>query len=450
MFNFSLIASLTTLAFLFCQLPASAVPLAKSSSPNVSATSGKVKAELFFFAPSGIDRCFARVNIKITRENTVLLDQPIVIRNECDGEIWNNLCTWYDKETLQVQDLDGDGDPEVITRFYSGGTHCCTVSRIYQYQKRQNRYEAYTFNTADDWRLSSGYELKDLDRDGILEFVSEDPRFDYAFTSYAGSRNPIQIWQYRQGRLIDVTRRYPQLVARDATKHWQEFVKQGRSLSELEGGRGVLAAYLADMYLLGRGDEGWRQVRQAYRGRDRNQFFANLGPFLQKHGYAASQTRLESGQVREVASVKFDGELIATRYPATMSVDWGCSGEGCGYTFTFKPQSGSLANNDQILRIIVSHHLRAAEVEQLTIGRGGSFERDNWTIVNAPAPAELLQLPWVNKVISFSAPKGMRGQFVLGEAQGRVVSVDLLYSEKTSSSYWSAAKMILENLRFKP
>ncbi|EKF04018.1 MULTISPECIES: hypothetical protein [unclassified Tolypothrix] len=50
-------------------------------------------------------------------------------------------------------------------------------------------------------------------------------------------------------------------------------------------GKGFLAAYLADKYMLGQGQQGWQQVQQAYKKSDRNQFFTELRKFLRETGY---------------------------------------------------------------------------------------------------------------------------------------------------------------------
>ena len=107
-----------------------------------------------------------------------------------------------------------------------------------------------------------GYELQDLDHDGRPEFVSADDRFAYRFTYYAASALPVQIWHYDHGAMIDVTSSYPAVVRSDAATLWSEYVKartdKGADV------RGVLAAWLADEYRLGLGDEAWSKIRAAY------------------------------------------------------------------------------------------------------------------------------------------------------------------------------------------
>lgn len=49
----------------------------------------------------------------------------------------------------------------------------------------------------------------------------------------------------------------------------------------------MLAAYLADKYLLDQEKDGWQRVEQVYQGGDGQQFFTNLKQFLKKDGYVS-------------------------------------------------------------------------------------------------------------------------------------------------------------------
>ncbi len=116
------------------------------------------------------------------------------------------------------------------------------------------------------------------------EFVSRNEDFSGEFGPYAISgASPIQIWRYRQGRLQDVTRRYPQLIRKDADAWWNAYAQKE---SDWYHSQVPLAAYLADMYLLGEGAAGWQRVRQIYLEEDRQEFFQQLRKHLKKHGYA--------------------------------------------------------------------------------------------------------------------------------------------------------------------
>lgn len=54
--------------------------------------------------------------------------------------------------------------------------------------------------------------------------------------------------------------------------------------------RGVAGAYVADLCLLDRCAEGWRNLRAAYTKPDRERFFRELSSLLQKNGYVRRRT----------------------------------------------------------------------------------------------------------------------------------------------------------------
>jgi len=156
---------------------------------------------------------------------------------------------------VSVRDLDGDGEPEVTLLLNWNGAHCCTWSRFFRYDRARDTYIASTHMWGN-----AGTEpvLRDLNGDRRLEFLSLDDRFAYAFTGYAFSVWPIRIWTYRDGDVRDVTRRYPKLVRRNADKLWRVYLKARKT-----NARGILPAWAADEYLLGRTAEVDRALAQA-------------------------------------------------------------------------------------------------------------------------------------------------------------------------------------------
>jgi len=149
--------------------------------------------------------------------------------------------------SFRIRDLDGDGEPEVRLLLDWGGAHCCSWSRIYRYVRARRTYLAVDHFWGNG---SAEPVLRDIDGDGRPEFISEDDGFAYDFEGYAGSVRPIRIWSYAHGAFRDVTRRFPRTIARDATHLWRLYVKYRGRGSE---GRGVLPAWAADEYMLGRG-----------------------------------------------------------------------------------------------------------------------------------------------------------------------------------------------------
>ena len=158
---------------------------------------------------------------------------------------------------VRVRDLDRDGEPEVLVDFYSGGAHCCFYTDVYRYVPRLATYRP----TIRLWGNLSP-RLVDIGSDGRPEFRTADDRFAYVFTCFACSAFPIQIFRFDHGRFVDVTRRFPRLVRRDAARLYAQYTLDARNRPDL---RGILAAWLADQYLLERGPSGWRVLRAAER-----------------------------------------------------------------------------------------------------------------------------------------------------------------------------------------
>jgi hypothetical protein len=190
-------------------------------------------------------------------------------------------------KSLAIKDVDGDGEPEVLLDLYSGGAHCCTFTWIY-------RFTGATYSgTSVAWG-DTGYTLRDLDGDGIPEFSSYDDKFAYTFTDYADSWFPPLILQYRAGTISDVTRNYPAVVKKEASRALRAFKSRRNRERDL---RGVVAAYAADQCLLGKPGKAWRFVRQAKRKGTLNGFgrgdiwprgaryIKALQKFLHKNGY---------------------------------------------------------------------------------------------------------------------------------------------------------------------
>lgn len=259
----------------FALLEAAALVLAEVAvAETYTAESGGVQAELFYRCeePGEYGKCLKNLSeLKILRKGKVLLETTIAPE-------YGRPTTTYDLSGgVQVQNLDGDREPEVIVDTYTGEAHCCNISLIYRYDPKQNQY----VSLVQDWQ-HSGYRLEDLNHDGTPEFISGDDRFAYQFASYAGSARPIKIWQYRQGDLVDVTRQYPQEIYRSAYQHWQNY--QAAQAQGYET-KGILAGYLAAKYLLEQEEDGWQRVRQTYQKGDREVFFTKLQQFLEETGY---------------------------------------------------------------------------------------------------------------------------------------------------------------------
>ena len=188
---------------------------------------------------------------------------------------------------LRVRDLDGDGEPEVVLDLYTRGAHCCWESVVYRYAAGGYRPGLHRWGNVS-------YRLTDLDGDGRPELRSADDRFAYVFTSFATSYFPLRVWHYRHGRFVDVTRRFPGAVRADAARLWTRYLHERAQHAEV---RGVLAAWLADEYRLGRERVGWARRDAALRRGDlgprpdldgwpqARAYLAALRRFLGREGY---------------------------------------------------------------------------------------------------------------------------------------------------------------------
>jgi hypothetical protein len=149
---------------------------------------------------------------------------------------------------LELKDIDGDDVPEAIVSTYSGGAHCCTNFTIHGWRQQQS------IKTETGLLNSDGGVFQDLDGDGRQEFLTVDNAFLYAFDSYAGSFPPSRIYQYKAGKLVNVTRKFPKVLRAHA---WQMYQTLRQNPKEMSSMNGVLAGYVAQKILLGEYKQGW-------------------------------------------------------------------------------------------------------------------------------------------------------------------------------------------------
>ena len=262
-------------ALLLC-LPA----LAGAAEQTATAEFGSVKAELRWdddspskFAPA----------LRITRPGEAFDYAPSQCSSGTPGKddlYCEQPLVYEGHDYLVVRDIDADGEPEILVQLFTGGAHCCVILRMYQWDAAAGVYANVKHNFADP-----GFDLRDIESDGKVEFVSADPRFAYAFVSYAESQRPIVVYEFADGGFEDITARYPALIRRDARQQWRNYKAMRREGADY---RGALAAYLADKLRVGEGKQGWRQVRRALGPLSRadRTYLRTLRRTLRRWGYA--------------------------------------------------------------------------------------------------------------------------------------------------------------------
>jgi subtilisin-like proprotein convertase family protein len=187
------------------------------------------------------------LRLKVVRAGRTVVDAPVQ-RLDCRD------CQTFRPVAVKLRDLDG-GEPEVLVELYTQGAHCCSVVLVLRYDGTTYRPKLLFFG-------NYGYRLVDLDHDGLPEISAFDERFVYAYSAYVFSSAPPQISQYRQGRLIDVTRRFPAQMRRNAAQVGKEFLTKKRPPKDTDL-RTFVAVYVADQYLLGRPEEAKRALAYA-------------------------------------------------------------------------------------------------------------------------------------------------------------------------------------------
>jgi hypothetical protein len=266
------LAWVLALAAMFAVPP---VALAKTE----TSSSGAVSAQLSY--DGSAQHGFSNLRLTITRASATVYSQPV------SSGACASLCSpagFGTKPSVRAVDLDADGEPEVLLDLYTGGAHCCLVSQVFAWNSSASTYREVERNWGDP-----GYGLVDLDHNGRLELRSADDRFAFAFSAFAFSGLPIQIWRFDHGSFVDATKRYRALVAADAHRWLRQFshwAPQGE-------GRGFLAAWAADEERLGHRALVSRTLSHAQRaGRLRGAplsargYVGALKRFLHRTGYA--------------------------------------------------------------------------------------------------------------------------------------------------------------------
>jgi hypothetical protein len=250
------------------------------------ATGGAVTATLSYVQTR--DFTYEDLHLKIARGGVVALDAPIVAAG-CEYGCWPGSVLYEDRASVDVLDLDGDGEPEVVVDLFTGGAHCCLIAQIFSSQG--GLVPSYARDEHNF--LDPGYRLRDLNGDGISEFQSADGRFAYAISSFAGSGMPVQVWRFQRGELIDVTGEFPDLIRADSRYWWKRYRRYASARPPYnDPGLGALAAWAGDEYRLGHGRRVQKELERALRRGWLDSYFGsgrrtvrNLNTLLRETGY---------------------------------------------------------------------------------------------------------------------------------------------------------------------
>jgi len=233
---------------------------APASALTESAAAGAVSAALTYEVTPNANVPFSKEvstpQLTISRAGQLVYNSPVVSALPNCREGNNCLPASVLSEegnSLEVVDLESSGEPDVLVHLFSGGAHCCSIVEIYRWNPETSTYSVLEHSWGDP-----NARLVDLRHNGQLEFVTADDRFAYAFASYGFSGLPVQVFAYRGGALVDVTRSYPSLISSDARAQFRRY----RADLHFNEGLGVLAAWVADEYRLGKKVHALQTVRR--------------------------------------------------------------------------------------------------------------------------------------------------------------------------------------------
>jgi hypothetical protein len=221
-------------------------PESRPESVAVGGSSG-VGAILSYREGVGGNLPYFDLNLHISQASGGVYEEPVSSHFCLEGCVPAPVGGGVLKESpLNLADLEGNGQTEVVLELSTGGAHCCTVLQVFSFDATAMTWRPVERDFGDPLaRLS--YLVGTGATTPNTVFTSADDRFAYAFTSYAFSGLPIQIWRFTGGHFENVTKDYPRQIAADAARQFKGFVanrKQGLGL-------GLIAAWAADEQLLG-------------------------------------------------------------------------------------------------------------------------------------------------------------------------------------------------------
>ncbi|MBX3565995.1 MAG: hypothetical protein KF730_15625 [Sphingomonas sp.] len=153
----------------------------------------------------------------------------------------------FDRQVAIGKLASGDPAPSVLFQTYTGGAHCC--AQLWAAVPFGGQLQLVKFPLLDGEGIRAFPE--DQDGDDIVDFVFKDDRFNYAFSSYAGSYAPPQIFNVTGGKIVDVS-------GRDGfTGLFEETAEETRKIcadKENDDRNGACATYVAASARLGRFD----------------------------------------------------------------------------------------------------------------------------------------------------------------------------------------------------
>lgn len=169
-----------------------------------------------------------------------------------------------------IDDINLDGEAEIVLDIFTPGANCCTIFVIVYYDPRDNQY-TYSNQLIRKWGLAP--QIYDINQDQRPEFITRTGATVWTSTA-AASLTPITIYRFDNGQIIDVTDEFPEIIEQEANV-WlaaaqgnsinisEEYLQlpfaadSGQLSNHPEWKRLYLSSYLSEMATIGKFEEGW-------------------------------------------------------------------------------------------------------------------------------------------------------------------------------------------------
>lgn len=187
---------------------------------------------------------------------------------------------WVD--TMFFVDFNKDGKKNLFISVYTGGAHCCVM--VFNGVAENGK-----FRIPDTLFLgNAGYNITDIDNDGILEIESASDMFAYAFTNYAETRFPPRVYRVKGNKFVNVTKNYPKIVydyINELMFDLKEFTDKGFECYGIDDDtfntdagsvKTILAAITGCYHSIGEVSKGYDLINKYYKCPDKDRFIKIL------------------------------------------------------------------------------------------------------------------------------------------------------------------------------
>jgi uncharacterized protein YecT (DUF1311 family) len=168
-------------------------------------------------------------------------------------ELTGQALSWAARADFAVVQLDASkADRQLLFSSFSGGAHCCTSLTLLEVKDGAWRVTDLGQRDGDTPALP-----RDVDGDGVKEFLFVDQSFLYTFDSYAGSWAPTVVMSVSDGRVRDVSAQ-----ARFRSVYQRDLAEMREACGERANG--ACAAYVATAARVGQLDQAWAFMLRSY------------------------------------------------------------------------------------------------------------------------------------------------------------------------------------------